>query len=304
MKVAVTGSTGFVGTALTAALAARGDEVVRLVRRVSRSADEVEWYPSRGIAAPAQLEGVDAVVHLAGESIGDRRWSPAQKERIRASRVEGTQNLVAGLAGLAQKPRVLVSVSAIHYYGLTGEREVDETSPPGEGFLPEVCRGWEDACQPLEALGVRVVHPRCGVVLSPLGGALARMLTPFRLGVGGVVGNGRQWMSWIALPDAVGVLLHALDQDALRGAVNAVAPEPCTNAEFTRALGHALHRPTVLPLPGFAARLAFGELAEQLLLGSLRVRSKVLPATGYRYALPELEGALRVLVGAPRARAG
>ena len=296
MKVALTGSTGLVGKRLVEALSARGDEVLRLVRRVPRAPGEVEWYTDRGVADPHLLEDLDGVVHLAGENIAARRWTAAQKERIRASRVDGTRHLVANLSGLARRPRVFVSASAVGFYGDTGDREVDETAGPGTGFLPEVCKAWEGASAPLAALGVRLVHSRFGVVLSPEGGALVKMLTPFRLGLGGPVGSGRQGMSWIALPDAVGALLHALDTPSVVGPLNAVAPAPCTNAEFTRALGRALHRPAVMPLPAFAARLAFGEVADDLLLASVRVRPGVLRRTGYPYALPELEPALKTLL--------
>jgi uncharacterized protein (TIGR01777 family) len=299
MKLALTGSSGLVGTSLAEALKRRGDMVQRLVRRIPRAPDEVEWHTDRGVTDAKLLEGLDAVVHLAGESIAARRWTPAQKERIRASRSEGTRLLVESLSSLARRPRVFVSASAVGYYGATGSQEVDETSGPGEGFLPEVCQAWEDAATPLARQGVRVVHARFGVVLSPKGGALAKMLPPFKLGLGGPVGDGRQGMSWIALPDAVGALLHALDTPSIQGPLNAVAPEPCTNAEFTRALGRALHRPALFPLPAFAARLLFGELADDLLLASVRVRPKVLRESGFRYELPEIGSALATLLRKP-----
>jgi hypothetical protein len=297
MKVAITGSTGLVGTPLVAALQKRGDQTLSLVRRVPRRDEELEWDPTRGVAQPERLGALDACVHLAGENIAARRWSPEQKERIRRSRTEGTARLVEALLRAPARPQVFVSASAIGFYGSTGDQEVDESSQPGKGFLPEVCQAWEAAAAPLREAGVRVVHVRFGVILARHGGALGRMLTPFRLGLGGKVGSGAQWMSWIALSDAVGVLLHALDTPGLSGPVNAVAPEPLTNTEFTRALGRALKRPTVFPLPAFAARLAFGELADDLLLASARVRPAVLQRSGYRYQDPGIDGALAALLG-------
>jgi hypothetical protein len=297
MKIAVSGSSGLVGSALVSALRARGDRVVRLVRHAARGEDEQVWDPDSGLADPARLEGLDAVVHLAGENIGAKRWTDAQKRRIRESRARGTATLVRDLAELGAPPRAFVGASAIGFYGSTGDRAVDETDGPGEGFLPEVCRAWEDASHPLAARGVRVVHARFGMILSPDGGALAKMLPPFRLGLGGVVGSGSQGMSWVTRRDVIGALLHALDRSELSGPVNVVAPGACSNRAFTKALGRALHRPTVFPLPAFAARLAFGELADELLLGSSWVRSRVLAESGFRFQDPEIDGALQGLVG-------
>jgi uncharacterized protein (TIGR01777 family) len=297
MKIAVTGSTGLAGTALVSALRARGDDVVRLVRRAAAARDEAAWDPATGLGDPQRLEAQDAVVHLAGENIAARRWSAAQKERIRASRIGGTAALARDLLRLKSPPRAFVGASAVGFYGATGAETVDETAGAGTGFLPEVCRAWEGAAAPLAAAGVRVAHLRFGVILSPRGGALKKMLLPFRLGVGGVVGSGLQGMSWISLRDAVGAALFALDRADLAGPINAVAPGACSNREFTKALGRALGRPTILPLPAFAARLAFGELADDLLLASLWVRPAVLAKAGFAFRDPAIDGALRDMVG-------
>jgi uncharacterized protein (TIGR01777 family) len=238
------------------------------------------------------LEGIDAVVHLAGENIA-ARWTATQKAKIRDSRVRGTQLLCETLARLSSPPQVLVSASAIGYYGDRGEEILTEESPPGRGFLPEVCRAWEAATEAAKQRGMRVVILRLGMVLSAAGGALAKMLPPFRLGLGGMVGSGRQYMSWIALDDVVGTIQHAIVTDALQGPTNAVAPQAVTNQEFTRTLGKALGRPTLLPLPAFAARLMFGEMADELLLASTRVQPTKLLGSGYRFRYPELEDALR-----------
>jgi uncharacterized protein (TIGR01777 family) len=240
---------------------------------------------------------MEAVVHLAGENIASGRWTAARKARIRSSRVMGTRTLCETLARLSQPPKVLVSASAIGYYGDRGAEPLWENSAFGTGFLAEVCRAWEEATQPAVQKGIRVVLLRIGIVLSPAGGALAKMLIPFQLGLGGVIGSGNQYMSWIALDDVAGVIAHALVTDTLQGPVNAVAPYPVTNREFTKTLGRVLRRPTVFPLPGFAARLAFGEMADALLLASTRVEPKRLLATQYVFRYPELEDALRHLLG-------
>lgn len=296
-KVLVSGASGLVGSSLSAFLSTGGHRPVPLVR--SRSQKGVHWNPERGELNPEEVEGFDAVVHLAGENIAAGRWTAARKQAIRDSRVNGTRLLCETLAKAKTKPKVLVCASAIGYYGERGEEEVDETSTAGTGFLPEVCREWEAATAPARDAGIRVVNLRFGVVLSMRGGALQKMLTPFLLGGGGKVGNGRQWMSWIALDDAVGAIHHAIITDGLAGPVNAVAPESVTNAEFTRTLGRVLSRPTILPLPAFAARLAFGELADALLLASTNVAPKRLTDTGYPFRFHELEPALRHLLGRP-----
>lgn len=297
MHVLVTGASGLIGSALVPMLTMGGHTVRRLVRSMPHpERGEIPWDPAtRSIATPA-LEGFDAVVHLAGENIA-RRWNAAHKARIRDSRVQGTQLLCEALAQLVKPPRVLLSASAIGYYGDRGEALLGEESAPGTGFLAEVCRAWEDAAAPALQRGIRVVYLRLGVVLSPAGGALARMLTPFRLGVGGVIGPGTQYLSWIALDDVLGAIHHALMTEELRGPVNIVAPHPITNREFTRALGKVLRRPTWLPLPAFAARLAFGEMADALLLASTRVMPARLLASQYAFLYPEIEGALRHLLG-------
>jgi hypothetical protein len=242
-----------------------------------------------------ELEDFDAVVHLAGESIASR-WTEKRKERILRSRVDGTRLLAESLARLKQAPRVLVSASAIGYYGDRGSETVSETSPPGSGFLAEVCQAWESATQRATESGIRVVNVRTGVVLSTRGGALKKMLLPFRLGIGGKVGSGEQYMSWISLADQIRTLIHAIRTDSLRGPVNAVAPAPVTNAVFTKALGRALHRPTVLPMPAFAARLVFGEMADALLLASMRVIPRRLLASGFFFKDREIEPTLARIV--------
>jgi uncharacterized protein (TIGR01777 family) len=248
---------------------------------------------------------VDAVVHLAGESIAAGRWTAAVKERIRRSRVDGTRLLAETLARLERRPRVLVSASAVGYYGDRGDEPLTEESPPGVGFLADVARAWEAAADPARAVGIRVVHPRLGLVLAREGGALPRMALPFRLGLGGVIGSGRQYWSWIALPDAVRVIERALADATLAGPVNAVAPAPATNREFTRALGRVLGRPTLLPFPALGVRLLMGEMGRALLLGSARVLPRRLERAGFRFEHPELEGALRgALAAAPGARPG
>jgi uncharacterized protein (TIGR01777 family) len=244
------------------------------------------------------LEGCDAVVHLAGENVGTGRWTAARKAAIRDSRVNGTRFLCDALAGLARPPKTLVCASAIGYYGDRGADVLTEESPPGAGFLPEVCREWEAASAPAAQKGIGVVALRIGMVLSPKGGALARMLPLFRAGLGGVIGGGRQYVSWVALDDLVGIVLHALQSGELRGPVNAVAPRPVTNREFTKALGDALSRPTPLPVPAFALRLAVGrEMADALLLASARAVPRRLEETGYRFRFPELPAALYHLLG-------
>ena len=299
MKVVLTGSSGLVGSALVPLLTGGGHQVVRLVRSQPRpDASEVRWDPDTGEIDPAALEGVDAAVHLAGESIAAGRWTASRKARILESRVKGTRFLVETLAGLEQRPKVLVSASAVGYYGDRGEERLTEDSGSGSAFfLANVCRQWEAATEPSAAAGVRVVNLRFGIILSAAGGALPRLLTPFRLGVGGRLGSGKQYMSWIAIDDVVGAIVHVLNTEALRGAVNAVAPQAVTNREFTKTLGRVLGRPTLVPMPAFAARLAFGKMADELLLASQRVEPAKLLASGYAFRFPDLESALRHLLG-------
>jgi hypothetical protein len=295
MKVLVTGSTGFIGSALVTALADAGHPITRLVRRPA-VAGEVRWDPAAGSIDAGGLEGHDTVVHLAGENIAGR-WSAAKKQRIVSSRVGGTRLLAEALAKLSRRPRALICASAIGYYGNRGDEKLREDSPPGRGFLAESCIAWEAAAKPAADAGLRVAHLRIGVVLHPSGGALKQMLLPFKLGLGGVVGSGQQYMSWIALDDLVAIIQHALANEALRGPANAVAPNPVTNREFTQALGKVVSRPTILPMPAFGVRLLFGEMGDELLLSSARVEPARLAASGFRFAYPQLEGALRHLLG-------
>jgi uncharacterized protein len=298
MKIVVSGAHGLVGSALITALRRDGHELFSLVRSAPKSDSEIEWNPERGLASPNRLEGMDAVVHLAGESIAEGRWSEEKKRRILDSRVKGTTVLSEALAGLAHPPGALICASAIGYYGNRGDELLTEASPPGTDFLSKVCFEWERATQAAADKQIRVVKARFGIILSKDGGALAKMLTPFRMGVGGRVGDGKQWMSWIALDDVIEGLKFIITKDDFRGPVNFVAPSPVTNAEFTKSLGKALSRPTIFPIPAFAVRLAFGEMADALLLSSARVKPAALEAKSFTFAYPELTGALKkVLAG-------
>jgi uncharacterized protein (TIGR01777 family) len=294
MKVLVTGASGLVGSELVPRLEAEGHKVIRLVRSPAKEgAGEVYWNPADGEIDAAPLEGLDAVVHLAGENLAEGRWSDEKKKRIRESRTRGTKLISEALAGLGEKPRVLVSASAVGFYGSRGDEVLTERSTSGEDFLAEVCREWELATQPAAEAGVRVVNLRFGVIFSEKGGALQKMLTPFKMGVGGKLGSGLQYMSWITLEDAVGAIEHALTNENLRGPVNVVAPEPVTNREFTKTLGRVLSRPTFFTVPEFAARLAFGEMADATLLSSQRAVPALLKESGFVFKHPDLEGALR-----------
>jgi hypothetical protein len=288
----ISGASGLIGTALERRLQARGDDVVRMVRRPPRSPDEISWAPERGLLSLRELEGFDAVIHLAGENVASGRWTPRRMAAIRDSRVASTDLLARRLAALKRPPQVLVSASAIGIYGDRGEEELDETSAPGTGFLPSVCSAWEGAAAPASEAGIRVVHPRIGLVLSRDAGALARMLTLFRLGLGGRLGSGRQWMSWISLADMVSMLEAAVLDARLAGPVNAVAPRPIRNAEFTASLGRALARPTLAPVPAFALRALVGRMADDLLLASVRVRPRVLDSAGFVFRHTTLDQAL------------
>src|SRR5918993_1706658 len=292
MKIQISGSHGLVGTALTKALEPDGHEIYRLVRHYPDSPDQIEWSPERYSIALSLIEGFDAVVHLAGESIAEGRWTDEKKKKIRESRTRGTKLLADALGNLTNPPRVLLSASAIGYYGDRGEDVLTESSSPGSDFLSEVCVEWEKATSHATAMGVRVMNARFGIILDKEGGALKKMLPPFRMGIGGRIGSGKQWMSWIALNDVVGALKLALTNEFLAGPVNFVAPNPVRNAEFTKTLGHALSRPTLLPIPEFGVRLAFGEMADALLLSSQRVEPKVLKEAGYEFKYPELQAAL------------
>jgi uncharacterized protein (TIGR01777 family) len=293
VRIAVTGSTGLIGTALVAALRDGGHRVIRLVRRTPASEDEIAWDPlaPAGGLAPGALDGLDAAVHLAGANVAGRRWTAAYKEEIRASRVRGTRALAGALAAASAPPSVLLSGSAIGWYGDTGGREVDESSPAGSGFLPDVVREWEAAARPAEEAGIRVVTMRSGVVMSRRGGVLARMLPPFRLGLGARLGSGTQVMSWITLADYATIVSFLLARPEITGPVNLTTPHPVTNAEFTSALAAAVHRPGVLFLPEPALRLALGGVSSDI-LASARVMPRRLEAAGYRFRFPDLPAAL------------
>jgi uncharacterized protein (TIGR01777 family) len=290
-KILISGSSGLLGAALLQSLAADGHQITRLVRGPAREIRQLAWDPVQPLASES-VSGFDAVIHLAGESIA-RRWTPSKKKAIRDSRVLGTRNLAEALARAPSPPRVLISASAIGYYGDRGDGILREDSPSGSnGFLPEVCREWEAAAQPAVNAGIRTAHLRTGIVLSADGGALKQMLPPFRMGLGGRIGSGHQWMSWIDLHDEIGAIRHILANDSLRGPVNVVSPNPVTNAEFVRALASALSRPAIFPMPAFAARLVFGQMGEELLLGSQRVEPAKLVASGYFFQKRDLKKAL------------
>ena len=296
MRIAITGSTGMVATALLPILRRAGHEVIPVVRDKGK-AGSIYWDPSIGEIDTASLEGIDATVHLAGENIASGRWTAAKKKRIQDSRVKGTRLISESLARLQRLPKVIVSASAIGYYGDRGKEVLREDSTPGQGFLSQVCREWEAATDPAARKGIRVIHLRFGIILSSRGGALSKMLLPFKMGVGGRIGSGNQYMSWISLDDVCGVILHCMETTGLQGAVNTVSPTPVTNAEFTRALGRALSRPAIFPLPAFAARIVLGEMADDLLLSSARVDPVKLQATRYRFRHTDLEPTLKYLLG-------
>lgn len=298
MRIAVTGSSGLVGSQLTPFLEGGGHEVIRIVRRTPRNDLEVRWEPERGVLDASSLEGIDAVIHLAGEGIADGRWNEAKKRRILETRVEPTKLLARAMASMSNPPKVLVSASAIGYYGDRGDEPLDETSTVGNSFLADVCAGWELATEPAAQAGVRVVNGRIGIVLTPQGGALKPMLLPFKLGAGGVMGNGRQYWSCISLDDLIGSLTHCVLTDSLHGPVNLVCPEPVTNREFTKTLAKVLRRPAFLPMPAFAVRLLLGEMADALILASTRVTPTRLLDSGYSFRHPTVESALRHVLGA------
>ncbi|GAA3445589.1 TIGR01777 family oxidoreductase [Planomonospora venezuelensis] len=293
MTIIVTGSSGLLGSALVTALRADGVRVVRLVRRAPQGGDESFWNPAKGLVDPAALEGAEAVVHLAGAGIGDRRWTEQHKREVLRSRVEGTRTLANALAGLSARPAVLLSGSAIGYYGDTGDRAVDESDPPGEGFLPEVVRAWEAEAEPAAAAGVRTVRLRTGLVLSRRGGMLPRILPIFKLGLGAPLGSGRQYWSWITIDDWVHAVRHILGDRGIEGPVNLTSPEPVTNAAFTAALGRALRRPTMpLAVPGPVLRAAIGGFAQEGVLTGQRVVPRRLLDTGYTFRHIHLNEAL------------
>ena len=296
MRALISGASGFIGGALIPSLESSGAEITRLSRGKSGASTTkvIPWDPAKP-TAPESVSGFDAVIHLAGESIVGR-WTTPKKEKIRNSRVVGTRNLAQALAQAKDKPKVFICSSAIGYYGDRGDELLNESSHPGSGFLPDVCREWEAATEPASDAGIRTVQIRTGIVLSSKGGALAKMLTPFKTGVGGRIGNGRQWMSWIDIEDMVGAILHVLNAETLRGPVNMVAPNPVTNADFTKTLAAVLSRPAIFPMPAFAVKLAFGEMGETVLLGSQRVEPAQLLQSGYRFHFNDLRSSLQNLL--------
>ncbi|MFJ6700955.1 TIGR01777 family oxidoreductase [Streptomyces sp. NPDC091272] len=292
MRIAVTGSTGLIGTALVRSLRADGHEVVRLVRRPARSKEEVSWDPRRSHVDTHGLVGCEAVVHLAGAGIGDHRWTDAYKRELRESRLLGTAAIAEAVASLDVPPRVFVSGSALGFYGETGDRAVDEEAPPGDGFLPSLCVEWEEAAGPAEEAGIRTVFPRTGLVVARGGGAWGKLFPIFRAGLGGRLGSGRQYWSFIALHDEVAALRHLIDTESLSGPVNLTAPEPVTNREVTAAMGRVLHRPALFPVPKPVLQVALGELAEDV-LGSQRVVPRRLLESGFSFAFPTVDDAIR-----------
>jgi len=292
MRVLITGASGLIGSALQASLRQHGWDVLTATRNDPKSNDEVRWSVEDGFADPKHLEGLDAVVHLAGESVNGLRWTDEKKKAIRDSRVRGTRNLVETLAKLKKRPRVLVCASAIGFYGERGDEELTESDAAGTTFLSEVCKEWEGEARRAEDAGIRTVLLRTGIVLSKHGGALATMLLPFKLGVGGVVGSGKQWMSWISLDDHVRVIEFVIENENIRGAVNSASPHPVTNEEFTKTMGDVLYRPTFLPLPEFVVSMALGEMGDELLLTSTKVVPKRLEDAGFEFEYPELKPAL------------
>ena len=302
MKIAITGATGLIGSALSRSLTSDGHEVVPVVRRpVTAGESAITWDPDAGTIDAAAFEGIDAVVHLAGAGIGDKRWSDEYKRIVLESRTKGTDLLARTLAGLDRKPSVLVSGSAIGIYGDTGDTAVTEDGPHAKDFLASVCEQWEAAALPAVDAGIRVPFLRTGIVLSPDGGALAKLLPLFKLGVGGRMGSGRQWWSWITLADEIGVIRWLLDNE-ISGPVNATAPNPCTNRDLTKVLGEVLHRPTLFPVPTFGPKLLLGgELADALLFTSSRVLPGVLSDNDFTFAHPTLDGALRAILARPAA---
>jgi len=296
MRVLIAGASGLVGSALIPALEAEGADVTRLVRS-SAGAGEIEWHPNNDQIDATQLEGFDAVINLAGENIAAGRWTDEQKRKIRDSRVNGTRLLSEAIARLKQRPAVFLCASATGIYGDRGDEILDEQSESGGGFLAGVCREWEMATEPAVQAGVRTVTLRFGPILAREGGMLAKLLTPFKMGMGGKVGSGKQYISWVAIDDVVNAVKLALNDASLRGPLNIVSPNPVTNEVFTKTLGHVLSRPTALAMPAFAVRLAFGEMADEMLLTSQRVIPKKLNNAGYEFLQPELEGALQKHLG-------
>jgi uncharacterized protein (TIGR01777 family) len=293
--IILSGASGMLGTALHRDLAERRVPTLQLLRQLPTAERQLQWNPGadRPIANPAALEDAAAAIHLSGASVAAHRWTDAYRSELRASRVDSTHKLATVLAALRSPPKTFIVASAIGIYGDRGEEVLTESSPPGSGFLADLCRKWEAAAEPAVQAGIRVVHIRFGVVLGPGQGALEQMLPPFRVGLGARLGSGRQWMSWVSLADAVGAILFALDRAQLSGPLNATAPNPVTNAAFTHALGQQLHRPAFLAVPAFAVRLLFGQMADEALLASARVQPERLLASGFQFSLPKIEDALK-----------
>lgn len=290
-KILISGASGLVGSALKNSLTRKGHSVSTLVRHETKNKNEVQWNPQTGVKNLEDLENFDAVIHLAGENIGDKRWTEEQKRKIRESRVQGTSVLKDSILNLKNPPKTFISASAIGFYGDRGNETLDEASVVGTGFLPEVCREWENSSKPLAEKEIRLVYVRIGVVLAPNGGALAKMLFPFKMGVGGIIGNGKQVMSWIELEDLTEIFNFAVETEKVSGAINAVSPNPVTNFEFTKTLGKVLKRPTIFPLPAFVAKIVLGEMAQDLLLASTKVFPKRLQELGYKFKTEGLESA-------------
>ena len=293
-RILLSGASGPIGAALLPSLQAQGFAVTRLVRSSASGSDQIVWDPSRPLS-PEIVSGFHAIIHLAGESIVGR-WTDAKKRRILESRAQGTGHLAEAAAKASQPPRAFISASAIGFYGNRGNEILREDSLSGEGFAAEICRQWEAATQPAAQAGIRTAQMRIGVVMSADGGALPAMLTPFRMGLGGRLGNGRQWWTWVSVRDVVGAIQHVLNHETLSGPVNTVAPNPVTNAEFTRILASALNRPAIFPMPAFAVGLIFGEMGEDLFLGSQRVEPAKLAGTGYQFQHPDLKNALKEIL--------
>jgi hypothetical protein len=296
MNILVSGSRGLIGSELIPRLKANGHQVRRLVRSAKDANPSDFVWDSINNEIQGELKNIDGIIHLAGESIASGRWNDQKKREIRQSRIRGTTFLSETVAALRPLPKVFLCASAIGFYGDRGSETLDENSSNGKGFLAELCRDWEAATSPARDAGIRVVNLRIGVALSPKGGALGKMLTPFQLGLGGIIGNGKQEMSWIAIDDVADAMVHCVENETISGPVNLTAPNPVSNSEFTRAMGAVLGRPTLFPMPDFAARMALGEMADELLLSSARVLPKKLQASGFQFGYPDIEGALRHVI--------
>jgi len=292
MRILITGASGLIGTALQRSFDEIGHELLLASRKEAKDSQHIQWDVEKGFSEPERLEGIDAVVHLAGESVFGLSWSDAKKKAIRDSRVDGTRSVVEAISKLKARPNVLVAASAIGFYGDRGDEEMTESSAAGDTFLAEVSKEWESEARRAEDAGIRTVLLRTGIILSKDGGALGTMLLPFKLGIGGVVGSGKQWMSWISIDDHIRVINYAIEYENVRGAVNSVSPNPVTNGEFTKTLGEVLYRPTILPLPSFAVNMVFGEMGDALLLASTRVMPKRLEDAGFEFKYPELKTAI------------